>query len=278
MDPPRGEIPFGIPLLPTLFDELIDPRSPFCLFQYYTVSRAGNSNSYLKFESPNPNLLPRYLLLHGIEVHEQTKQRDFNVFLSWIEKELEEIKDYELLIPIGVKFEGDPMYNMIPFYNSIFGHFLVAFIRVRNRIAHIKIFNSKADDETDRFDRLVLLLERAFPMNHSCEIVYCQTQKLEDIVNCGYYMFKIIYNYLLLSSRQEFIGNLYAVNMWPEERTTMEIIKRIVCGESTYPYEYPNIQIGDLLINYLTVRERNYLFECIKRERIRSQGLLMVYQ
>ena len=58
--------------------------------------------------------------------------------------------------------------------------------------------------------------------------------------------------------------------MYDKNRSMGNIMYRFITGNILNPYEYDNIIIDNkYVINYLTVRERDYLYECVKKEELK---------
>lgn len=261
MDLIGTDIPFGTPVLHTLFDEFLDEKSPFNLQRIYKANRQLGYISFLG------GYVPKYLHVNGVEIMENMSLRDFNKIIETFPKEIIENPDYDLIIPLAIRCDY--------MFSSILGHFTAAIVKKRNNYVYVEIYDSKKEDMTGKFSQIVSLFEECDLDVCECKLYYCATQKTEDIVNCGYYMFKVIYNYLLLTKDHDKEDKIFAVNSEPGQRDVSEMIMRILTGEMTSPYSYENIIVGDHTINYLTLKERNYLYECVKKERLRSQGLLV---
>lgn len=258
-----SEIPFGCPVLHSLFDELSDPKSPFNLSRKYRINKDLFYGSITSFEG---GYVPKYLYINGIEIFESTTLKDFNKSLKYIPKDILELPNSDIIIPFGIRCDQ--------LFTSILGHFITVIIKTRDNHRVIEMYDPKKEDFTGKFDQIMDLFEEC-DLNHSeCFIYFCATQKTEDLVNCGYYMFKIVYNYLLLTRDYDRVDHIYAVNPYPGERNLTEMVLRIIMGVSTDPYEYQNIEIDGNVINFLTLNERNYLLECIKRERSRNKSMV----
>lgn len=260
----KTDIPFGIPILYNLFDELIEEKSPFCLKKYYNIERIINYGSYISFLG---GYVPKYLHANGLDINENTTLKEFNKQINDFPKEIIEKTDCDLIIPIAIRSKHK--------FSSILGHFTTVIIHKRSGIYHLEIFDPKNEDLDGKFKNLLYLLYNCKLNIYSCELYYCNIQKTEDIVNCGYYMFKIIYNYLLISNNRDVYDGCFAINPDTSERNISEIFFRLLNCSFLDPYPYENIKIDEHTINFLTLNERNYLYECVKKERLRHTVMLM---
>lgn len=257
------DIPFGMPILHTLFDEFSNRKSPFNLNYYYTIdTKFHNFTSFLG------GYVPKFLQINGIEIFDSTTSYEFNKMMRYIPDDILNLNDFDLIIPLGTRNEAS--------LSTIYGHFSTILINRRKNITYIEIYDPKKEYTNNIYNHVKYLFKCSIIPIEDIYIFYCGIQKTEDIINCGYYMFKIIYNYLLLTNENDRYDRVYAININNKNRSISDIMYRFVTGNILNPYEYENIIIDNkYVINYLTVRERDYLYECVKKERIKTKGLII---
>lgn len=257
-------IPLGECSLNVLIQTLSMDNTKFYLGKKYEIE---SSNGMMSFYSSKSS--PKHVL-QPIIVDDNTDMNTFNESLGSGE-DIDLCKDFDLFVPIGKKYSSNPLVIAVKYIMGIpqvYGHFVLLYVRKRGNYIEIAVLDSKRDEGNDYITEKILSITQAILENHfsECKVItepiYCSVQKTEDSINCGYYIFKMIYNFLLLGTinDKDYIDIVCPGSEVIPYRYPWESIVRLLSFQSEIPYSYEDVTLNRRVsINYLTHEERDIM-------------------
>lgn len=261
-----------------MVNTLNNDESPFNLTDHYTIiNHVENGDTDLAtindtFELSRDNMITKYVIKRGWS----TSMGTLGDTLRNYEK-LEKPLDHDLLIPVGKESSGNGV-----------GHYVLMIVQLRESWPYSRAFllETRRKDNNPRITQKIKDNVKNYFGTDLIEL-NCALQQFEDAVNCGYYTFKMIYNYLSMSIVLENTGfehnkHLSTINAICPGGDKIKavgkfgvfkrIMRKLISNGQLNPRDIPKRIYNEKEIFYLTPGEKLYLKDVIKQSIDRRQN------